>query len=185
MTERISSKEKTIWAVILLAALPLAAWSLLFWRQPLLHVMQSISVYLYLIPAAIVDRKKKIIPNQLLPFGLGICVLFRSIDLLTANDTLLSAIVMTASGLFVGAGVFAVASLLSGGGVGMGDIKLFGVLGLILQADGVFALLFYTLLCTAAGGVALFAAGKATAKTRIALAPFALAGAAAMMLAGG
>lgn len=67
----------------------------------------------------------------------------------------------------------------------MGDIKLFGVLGFMLKFQYAFSLIFFTLLCASLYGAYMLASKKADLKTRVAAAPFALAGMAAAIIAGG
>ena len=78
-----------------------------------------------------------------------------------------------AAGMLLGGGVFMLATLMTRGGVGMGDVKLFAVLGLagLFQT---FLLIMYTLLCATAFGLVMIMCGKASVKTRIAVAPFVL-----------
>lgn len=79
----------------------------------------------------------------------------------------------------LGAGYFVLAALRPGG-LGVGDVKLSGVLGLYLGWAGWSALLLGTLAAFTAGalvGLTLVAAGRATMTTALPFGPFMLAGA--------
>jgi leader peptidase (prepilin peptidase)/N-methyltransferase len=78
-----------------------------------------------LIPISIIDLKLRIIPNtlQLFAFCVGI-VAFAAFDTASMPERLIAA-----AGAF---GVFLLTSLLWPGGMGMGDVKLAGVMGLYL-----------------------------------------------------
>jgi leader peptidase (prepilin peptidase) / N-methyltransferase len=73
-------------------------------------------------------------------------------------------------------------------GIGWGDVKLSGVLGLYLGWFGFRALaygLFGGYLLAAVAGLGLIVAGRATRKTKLAFGPFLLAAAMAVILAAG
>ena len=76
----------------------------------------------------------------------------------------ISDILDMAAGMLLGGGVFMLATLMTRGGVGMGDVKLFAVLGLALGFFQTFLLIMYTLLCATAFGLVMIMCGKASVK---------------------
>ncbi len=85
-----------------------------------------------------------------------------------------------ASGLIggaVGFGLLLAVATVKPGALGMGDVKLFGVLGLAVGWPGVLVALFFASLIGLVAGVALMAAGKARWKGAIPFAPALCAGA--------
>jgi leader peptidase (prepilin peptidase) / N-methyltransferase len=82
-------------------------------------------------------------------------------------------------GLGIALGLFLVQALVYPAGLGWGDVKLAGILGLYLGWLGLAALaagLFLGYLLAAAAGLALIAAGRAGRKTQLPFGPFLLAG---------
>jgi leader peptidase (prepilin peptidase) / N-methyltransferase len=73
-------------------------------------------------------------------------------------------------------------------GIGWGDVKLSGLLGLYLGWIGLFALaigLAAGFVLAALAGLALIAGGRATRKSQIAFGPYMLAGSLAVIIAAG
>ena len=185
MNKTIPNKEKILLIALALIGVALFEVSQRFWGIGILRSLRLLSVYFYLIPLAHIDRNKQIIPNRYLPAGLVLAALFLFLDPASGENTLQKSAMSALLGLLFGAGVFLLASFAVKGGVGMGDIKLFGVLGCILGFQTCFSMLVFTLLSASVCGVGLLIAGKAGMKTRVAVAPFALAGMAITILAGG
>jgi leader peptidase (prepilin peptidase)/N-methyltransferase len=82
-------------------------------------------------------------------------------------------------GLGIALGLFLVQAVLYPDGLGWGDVKLAGILGLYLGWLGLTALvagLFLGYLLAGAAGLALIAAGRASRKTQLPFGPFLLAG---------
>jgi len=125
----------------------------------------------------VVDSRRHRLPNRLVlplyPIGLAYAAT-RSLQegsLAPALGAVVAAVV-----LFAGYGVLHVA----GGGLGGGDVKLAGALGLLTGAHGWEAPVLATALAFLGGGVlalALIAARRADRRTRIAFGPVMLAGA--------
>ena len=80
--------------------------------------------------AAIVDFKRRIIPNILIIFGLAFRIGVYAYEIMTKAD-IKSILINDLIGLAVGFGALAVVSLITKGSVGFGDAKLFGVIGII------------------------------------------------------
>ena len=84
----------------------------------------------------------------------------------------------------MGGGVFLICALLTKGGIGMGDVKLFGVLGMVLGWTGVFDLIFLSVLLVALYGIVLLLRRQLNRKSQVPIGPFAFAGMILMMLLG-
>lgn len=183
--KKVSMQAKSALIGLCVLGLVLCLVSFCFWKKSSLHTLWTVSVYFYLIPLAYIDRKFQIIPNKALPIGLILALFYIFIDSKMDIKNMGDDFFAACAGLIFGGGVFAFAALFSKGGVGMGDIKLFGVLGFILGFRLAFSMIFFTLLCSALFGICLLAIKKVEVKTRIPVAPFALAGTALMILTGG
>ena len=138
--------------------------------------LQSQCVWYIVLLIATIDYFTKRIPNVLVLFILAIrCATVICLIILQPAQwgVLLgkSAIGFLAGVLFLGT-----CFLISRGGLGAGDLKLYCALGLCYGLYGIMAILFYSLLASVVIGIVLLIAHKAKFKTTIPMAPFALIG---------
>ncbi len=131
----------------------------------------SVSVY-----AALFDYEKNIIPNRLLAPPLIASVLLIVIDVLKTPGLWRSSIGTYAIAALLSGGVFLVSRLVTRGGVGAGDIKLFFVLGMMLGFKGVLNVMLYTVLSTFAYSVYLLVTKRGKLNDSIPLGPFVFIG---------
>jgi leader peptidase (prepilin peptidase)/N-methyltransferase len=147
-------------------------------RNDLAKLVLGIVLVAFLVPIALIDLDRRIIPNRLtLPAALLAIALGAALDPGGEAGRL-------AAGLLAGA-VLALPSLLRPGGIGMGDAKLLAVLGLFLGA-GV-APAFVVAFSAGAIAAAVIVAREGLAvgrKTPIAFGPFLALGGVVGMLAG-
>jgi len=123
-----------------------------------------------LISVAFIDLDTLTIPDNLM-FGLAVCAL--GLFLLNLS---LPGLLSRVSAAFIGSGLILVLIVISGGGMGLGDAKLVGILGLLL-GSGYLALCFFC--ATVIGAVtALFLlfVGKKRRKDPIPFGPFLVIG---------
>jgi leader peptidase (prepilin peptidase)/N-methyltransferase len=145
-----------------------AAWQLVAFL-PFLWVLVTLSL---------IDLEHKILPNKIVYPSIiaGIPLLAIAASLGPGADPWLRGI----AGMAAGAGGFLIVALISPAGMGMGDVKLAGLIGLFLGYLGWGRLLVAFFASFAAGavvGIALMVAGKAGRKTAIPFGPFMALGA--------
>jgi leader peptidase (prepilin peptidase) / N-methyltransferase len=138
----------------------------------------SIVLILLVVPAALIDLEHRIIPNRItalgavLALGLGI-----ALDPAGEPERLIAG---AAAG-----GFLLIAALAYPGGMGMGDVKLAGMMGLFLGAAVAPALLIALLSGTAVGAVIIARKGaRAGRKTAVPFGPFLALGALVGVFAG-
>jgi len=140
----------------------------LAWELPLAVV---------LIAVAFIDLDHRIVPNKiLLPaaiWGTGVAVILRTGDL--------PELVIAGSGAFT---LLLLAALIHPGGMGMGDVKLAGVMGLYLGLSIVPALLIAFATGTVAGIWVIARQGREARKQGVPFAPFLALGGICALLAG-
>lgn len=139
----------------------LMKWSTLFW-----------GVYLL----AKVDYHEKKIPNKIVLALLILRVVFLVYEVWVNVDYWKTVLVYPFLGAAIGGVILAVAMLISRKGVGMGDVKMFIVIGAFVGSTEILATMFYTFLISAIGGICLLITKKASLKDSIPMAPFACAG---------
>jgi leader peptidase (prepilin peptidase)/N-methyltransferase len=123
----------------------------------------GVVLVLLLLPAALIDLEHRIIPNRLTAAG-AVLALGLGTALDPAGESTRVIAGVAAGGLLL------VAALAYPGGMGMGDVKLAGVMGLFLGEAVAPALLLALLAGTAVGVVIV--AGKGTAAGRKTAVPF-------------
>jgi leader peptidase (prepilin peptidase)/N-methyltransferase len=131
----------------------------------------SVVLIVLVVPAALIDLEHRIIPNKITAFG-AVLALLIGLALDPAGEP---------GRLIAGAaagGFLLVAALAYPGGMGMGDVKLAGMMGLFLGAAVAPALLFALLTGVGVGVVVIAHKGAQTGrKTAIAFGPFLALGA--------
>lgn len=118
-----------------------------------------------LIAISFIDMEHKIIPNKVILIGLIAGVAFR---LIMINYGVWDYIV----GFLVGGGVLLLISLLSGGGMGGGDIKLMAMIGLFVGWKLTISTLFLAVVLGAIGGIAMILFKIKTRKDYIPFGPY-------------
>lgn len=171
-------------AELITPALFLALWAR-FGPVPLLPAL----AYLAVISVALcfIDVAHHRLPDALtLPsYPVGLALLAISVPFVTDGPRhLVDALI----GMAIAWLLFVLQAFVYPSGIGWGDVKLSGVLGLYLGWFGFRALaygLFGGYLLAAVAGLGLIAAGRATRKTKLAFGPFLLVAAMAVILAVG
>ncbi|MBU9711016.1 prepilin peptidase [Evansella tamaricis] len=137
------------------------------WSKELPIALAFVSL---LVIITISDLKTMLIPDKILIFFLFLFIGLRIYHPLTPWwDSLLGAV--------VGFSILLLLAIVSKGGMGGGDIKLFAVIGLILGLYGVIITLFFASLIGAIAGSIGLIRKKATRKTPIPFGPFIAIGA--------
>lgn len=146
---------------------------LLFCEIPLLALICAM---------AFADWMDKIIPNHLIAIGLMIWIIKALIDIEYFGRGVVSILKFSMAGGFIYGGLLALVGLLIRNAIGMGDAKMFFVLGLFYGPSMTYLLLLSTLISMSVVAIALLIAKKADRKTTIPMAPFVTIAYAACML---
>ena len=173
---------RTSWVLVLGTGLDFAIMALRFGPGP------PLPAFCYLagigIPLAVIDIRCRRLPDALILPSYPVALVFlglASLVLPGGGHRFLSAL----AGMVLAGTVFLIQVLVYPSGLGWGDVKLSGLLGLYLGWLGVSALvggLFLGYLLAAATGLTLMAARRATRKSHVAFGPFLLAGTLAAVL---
>ncbi len=124
---------------------------------------------LIMVLATFTDIKSHIIPDRLIYPGIILLFLLR----LFIHPLPLWEYI---AGAFLGGGLLLIVSLVSKGGVGGGDIKLFFLAGLVLGWKGTLLALFLSVMSGGVVAAVLLLTGRVNRKDRIPFAPFILIG---------
>jgi leader peptidase (prepilin peptidase)/N-methyltransferase len=138
----------------------------------------SVALILIVVPAALIDLEHRIIPNKLTALGAVVAiVLGTALDPAGEPERLIAGV--TAGGFLL------LAALAYPGGMGMGDVKLAGVMGLFLGASVAPALLIAMVAGVLVGTVIIMRKGAQEGrKTAVPFGPFLALGAIVAIYAG-
>lgn len=173
-----SLKASVLYSVFAFSVtLIVSLWLLIhFNNDNLIFVLKRVLLISILFVAAYYDKQAYRIPNKLILYGLFCRVVLLIFELIFFNETVSSVIVSE----LIGAGgllVFSIIGLLiTRNGIGMGDIKLFILMGLFQGLTGVVPSVFLSLLVSFVYSLCLLIARKKSRKDYIAFAPCILVG---------
>lgn len=149
-----------------------------------LKAMRYLLLLAVLYPIAVRDGKEKVIPNRWLVYILaGRGVLFIA-EFLCFPDLRIENIKFTLLGGAVSGAIFFLAYVLSRHAIGMGDVKLFAVIGTCLGVKTTYFVMVVSLIFSALYGGSMVLRKKKSVKDEIAFGPFIAAGTLAVMLIG-
>lgn len=132
-----------------------------------------ISNFIFLL--AVIDFRHRVIPNLYIAGALVLRTLLILVQGI-AEHAILSVFVRSAVGLAAGFIILGIVAVISGKGLGAGDVKMFAVIGYFLGLYGVVDVLVYSTLFCAVCGIILIISKKCGVKDCIPMAPFAFAG---------
>ncbi len=174
-------------AVLSVACLALClglTWLFAQYRYGPLKVMRYLLLLSLLYPIALRDAREKIIPNRWLVYLLMIRVMLFTAEAVCFPDLWLENIRFTLSGGLVSGLIFFMAYVISRHAIGMGDVKLFAVIGMCLGIKTTYLVMIVSLILSAIYGGCMVMGKKKSMKDEIAFGPFAAAGTLLIMLIG-
>jgi leader peptidase (prepilin peptidase)/N-methyltransferase len=143
------------------------------------HILKIIRywVLMYgLLLLALIDARRKMIPNKVLLVLLGIRTVLMAGECICFPQVSLEIIISAAAGLLGGSLLFLLARMIAGKGLGMGDIKMIGVMGYFLGFQVLMSDLIITMTLTVVAGLTVLVLRKASLKSEMPFAPFAAVG---------
>ena len=138
----------------------------------IIRILRYLFLINMLVLLAFVDCKKKVIPNKILLVMLGARLIFTGVECILYNELIYSVLTSAFLGLAAGSGIFLTASFIVKNSLGMGDVKLMGIIGFYTGISDLFSCMLLSLIISLAAGCALILAKKITSKDFIPFAPF-------------
>lgn len=136
----------------------------------------NILVISLLAAMAWVDVKEKIISNQLIVTGMGIWIAEVLVEVLVFHTDIRAVLLFSVLGGVIWGGLLVLIALVVKTALGMGDAKMFFVLGLIYGLNNTYSILLMSLLIMALVSIVLLILKRVTRKTAVPMAPFVLIG---------
>ena len=123
-----------------------------------------------------IDFRTKKIPNPIFLLLLGVRAVGILAEMAFYSDRIFDILLSSFSGMLLGGIILLVFRLISRGGLGAGDIKLFALIGFYFGVIPMMNILFYTTFFSALTAIFLLITKKAKMKSTLALGPFAFIG---------
>ena len=168
-------KQILCWITIPLTLGSVACMYYFFYKVSVLLILKRMLLLALTWPMAVTDLKEMRIPNKMILVGIGVRLAYLLPELLLTENPLN---IWKQEGIAaVIAGVLAlVCSLMSGGSLGAGDVKLVFVMGLFLGIQPIFYCMFFSIFITFFYAIAVLVMKKKNKKDSIPFAPFILMG---------
>lgn len=156
-----------------------AVLALIFYRRKdmsFFSMAQKLILWDALVLTAVIDKQIKKIPNKVLLFLLIVRAAGILTEAMRYGASLTNMLLFSLLGMVIGGLIPLVAMLLSGGGVGAGDMKLYAVTGAFLGLSGILQTMMFSLFLAAVVSLVMLICKKAKMKSTMPMAPFIFAG---------
>ena len=121
---------------------------------------------------ATIDYKVKRIPNKLILFLFCLRICDIICEIVFDAQPWYALLTSSAIGMAVGIITVLICLLISRGGIGAGDLKMFAVIGMFYGLQGLMEIMIYSLFLASIVGIILLITRKAKFKSSLAMAPF-------------
>lgn len=173
-----------VMAVTLVVSFGVFLKGLLLDRDVFMRALMNAEVLIALAVMGYIDLREKIIPNEIILSGLVFWLVMILLDIFVAKSAWKSTLRYSLVGGALVGGVMFVIALFAKSALGMGDVKMFFLLGLLYGAEDSYAILLFSVIIMAIVSLILLAMKKVTVKTAIPMAPFVVLGFILCILAG-
>ena len=184
LEEQWKQKGFRIFAIFTAVLTVIMAVEFYLFAYGMLKICRYLILLWVLFGVAWIDRQSKRIPNQAVLSLLIIRTVILLMECLVYREYWLSIVIDAGSGFLFGGGMFLFCYLITRGGVGAGDVKLFAALGYQLGAGAIFTTIFLTVVIAAVYCLVALVRKKTGMKQEIAFAPFIFAGTVLTMMLG-
>lgn len=141
-----------------------------------LQCYRNLVMILWIVPIALIDYKEKVIPNLFIVIGLGFWLVLFLMEWLIGHNHWLNILQFSLFGLLLGGGTLLISFIVARNSIGMGDIKMFSVIGLIYGFSSTFSIMIVALFVMMIVGIMLLIRKKVDKKAALPMAPFAAIG---------
>lgn len=162
--------------IALLASVFVFTFGILWNDDTLMRALMNAEVMLWLSLLGYIDAKERIIPNSLIGIGLLFWLALIMIDIFVGKTPWLKLLVFSGIGGIACGGLLLIIALILKSALGMGDVKMFFVLGLLYGLTDVYGILILSVIAMGILSIILLIAKKVTAKSTIPMAPFVIIG---------
>lgn len=169
---KIDARRITYVTAAILSGLGINLMYLLIYSDTsVLTQVKILSMVMLLVPIAVIDLRDHIIPNRILIGGLILRLVYYAIELAVEGSDALVSLKSDFAGALIVTLFFMLCSILMKNSIGMGDVKLFGLMGLYQGYLGVMVSIFSSLLVAFILSVVLLISRKKKRNDEIPLGP--------------
>lgn len=171
--------HKKLFVVQSLAYIAMAVFLLAMQDIKQMHtdiLIQNLLLWDGVVLLAVTDYKVKKIPNAVTLLLLLLRCFFMAWGIIVHHDSIKTTILYSLVGMLFGGGFILICMIISKGGIGAGDLKIFAVIGLYFGLPGLIQIMVYSLLLSALWAIGLLLTKKAKMKSTLPMAPFILTG---------
>lgn len=152
--------------------------------ESFMRALMNAEVMLWLSVLGYIDARERIIPNSLIGIGLLFWLILILLDIFVGGTPWLKLLVFSGIGGIACGGLLFIIALIVKSALGMGDVKLFFVLGLLYGLTDAYGILLFSVIAMGVVSIILLIAKKVTTKSTIPMAPFVILGFFLSILAG-
>ena len=168
----VCGRQRTKWMVLSICFTCLAAVLFCLYGYRETKIISQMLLIAALPGIAMIDKAEQIIPNRIL----GMLVLARlgifAADVFLTPDQVVVSILGMVSGAVFGSALFLFVRLFARQGIGMGDIKLFAVIGMYMGGMSVIYSMLASFLIAAVCGICMLARKQMNLKDSISFGPY-------------
>lgn len=173
----ICDRKNLIWLVLGTVIIFIPGYYLMhIYGYHLLKMIRYWCLMYALLLLALLDSRKKIIPNKALLVLVGVRTLLMAAECICFPQLSMEIILSAAVGLIGGGLLFLIAGIIARKGIGMGDVKMIAVMGYYLGFQVLMSNLIITMTLTVFAGLAVLIMKKASLRSEMPFAPFAAIG---------
>ena len=166
-------KKVMILSIIVLGiALLTFLYSYYLVKSSFLRSFMNAEVSIWLTVLGYIDLKEKIIPNELILSGICFWLILSVFEVFLANTSLKQVLLFSLSGAGICGGVLFIIAIIVKSALGMGDVKMFFVIGLLYGLTNTYSILLFSIIIMAIISIVLLMLKKVTRKTAVPMAPF-------------
>lgn len=167
-------RKKISWLFIVMLVLSAGAgfYDYFYLELAIMKCFINSVVFSLVIIMGYIDFKEHIIPNPLVLTGMGIWGIGAVIEVLFGKTPIKELLSFSFLGFAVCGGLLLVLAVILKSGLGMGDVKMFAMLGLLYGLGDTYSLLICTMIPMAVFALVLLARKKVDRKASLPMAPF-------------
>jgi len=178
---KLIADETKLTTVLLLAYIAVLVMNIVYHNRTetgdaVLKLAKWNTIYCGTLLIAIIDKRERKIPNELILTLLCLRAVLLVIEVLVVSDQFKIVVLYPLIGAVIASMIILAAMIVSKNGVGMGDVKLYFAIGLYVGSTNIMAVLFYSIVASALFGAFLLITKKAGLKDYMPMAPFAFFG---------
>ncbi len=156
----------------------------IFKEDSFMRAFMNAEVMTWLCVIGYIDACEYIIPNSFIGIGLLFWLGLMLLEIFAGGTPWLQLLVFSGIGGFACGGLLFVIALIVKSALGMGDVKMFFVLGLLYGLMDTYGILLFSVIAMGIVSIVLLIAKKVTTKSTIPMAPFVIIGFLLSVIAG-